>query len=64
LKAFNIERSLSAKGSPYDNAVAEAAFKSSRLNLPLITSLIQLKNLKGKYLIMSIGTLPLESMAA
>lgn len=27
LKAFNIERSLSAKGSPYDNAVAEAAFK-------------------------------------
>ena len=27
LKTFNIERSLSAKGSPYDNAVAEAAFK-------------------------------------
>ena len=27
LDTFNIERSLSAKGSPYDNAVAEATFK-------------------------------------
>lgn len=27
LKTFNIERSLSNKGSPYDNAVAEAGFK-------------------------------------
>ena len=27
LKAFNIKRSLSAKGAPYDNAVAEATFK-------------------------------------
>ncbi|NLW15580.1 MAG: IS3 family transposase, partial [Erysipelothrix sp.] len=27
LKAFNIERSLSNKGTPYDNAVAEAGFK-------------------------------------
>ncbi|MGM0879270.1 MAG: IS3 family transposase [Bacillota bacterium] len=27
LKAFNIERSLSMKGCPYDNAVAEATFK-------------------------------------
>lgn len=27
LKAFNINRSLSKKGCPYDNAVAEAAFK-------------------------------------
>jgi len=28
LEAFGIERSLSEKGSPYDNAVAEATFKS------------------------------------
>ncbi|MBS6685243.1 MAG: IS3 family transposase [[Clostridium] spiroforme] len=27
LKTFNINRSLSAKGSPYDNAVAEAIYK-------------------------------------
>lgn len=27
LKVFDIKRSLSAKGSPYDNAVAEATFK-------------------------------------
>ncbi len=27
LKAFDIERSLSTKGTPYDNAVAEATFK-------------------------------------
>lgn len=27
LDTFNIERSLSAKRSPYDNAVAEATFK-------------------------------------
>ena len=27
LEAFNIERSLSMKGCPYDNAVAEATFK-------------------------------------
>ncbi|MDQ0253161.1 transposase InsO family protein [Evansella vedderi] len=27
LKTFDIERSLSAKGTPYDNAVAEATFK-------------------------------------
>ncbi len=28
LEAFDIERSLSAKGTPYDNAVAEAMFKT------------------------------------
>ena len=28
LDTFGIERSLSAKGTPYDNAVAEAAFKT------------------------------------
>src|SRR5699024_11830457 len=28
LETFGIERSLSNKGSPYDNAVAEATFKS------------------------------------
>ncbi|MCQ6277556.1 IS3 family transposase, partial [Bacillus sp. V3B] len=27
LKAFHIQRSLSMKGCPYDNAVAEATFK-------------------------------------
>lgn len=28
LEAFDIERSLSAKGTPYENAVAEAMFKT------------------------------------
>jgi putative transposase len=28
LDTFGIDRSLSAKGIPYDNAVAEAAFKT------------------------------------
>ena len=28
LEAFDIERSLSEKGNPYDNAVAEAMFKT------------------------------------
>ena len=28
LDVFNIERSLSEKGSPYDNAIAEATFKT------------------------------------
>lgn len=27
LEAFGISRSLSAKGTPYDNAIAEATFK-------------------------------------
>lgn len=31
LKAFNIQRSLSHKGCPYDNAVAEATFKSIKV---------------------------------
>ena len=46
LDTFNIERSLSAKGSPYDNAVAEATFKSSKQNLLSIESLDLLKDLK------------------
>ena len=31
LKVFNIERSLSKKGCPYDNAVAEAGFLSGHI---------------------------------
>lgn len=30
MDAFDIERSLSAKGTPYDDAVAEAMFKTSK----------------------------------
>ncbi|WP_422398078.1 IS3 family transposase [Spiroplasma endosymbiont of Colias croceus] len=46
LLAFNINRSLSKKGCPYDNAVAEATFKTFKtefINDKNFTSLIQLK---------------------
>ncbi|WP_400255114.1 IS3 family transposase [Spiroplasma endosymbiont of Cleonymus obscurus] len=43
LLAFNITRSLSKKGCPYDNAVAEATFKTEFINDKNFTSLIQLK---------------------
>ncbi|WP_400254856.1 IS3 family transposase [Spiroplasma endosymbiont of Cleonymus obscurus] len=46
LLAFNITRSLSKKGCPYDNAVAEATFKTFKtefINDKNFTSLIQLK---------------------
>ncbi len=33
LKEFNVQRSLSRKGSPYDNAVAEATFKTIKMEL-------------------------------
>ncbi len=36
LLAFNITRSLSKKGCPYDNAVAEATFKTFKTNLLMI----------------------------
>ncbi|WP_353307184.1 IS3 family transposase [Spiroplasma ixodetis] len=46
LLAFNITRSLSKKGCPYDNAVAEATFKTFKtefINDKNFTSLIPLK---------------------
>ncbi len=46
LLAFNITRSLSKKGCPYDNAVAEATFKTFKtefINEKNFISLIQLK---------------------
>ncbi|BET38104.1 hypothetical protein SAP269_06930 [Spiroplasma ixodetis] len=46
LLAFDITRSLSKKGCPYDNAVAEATFKTFKtefINDKNFTSLIQLK---------------------
>ncbi len=46
LLAFNINHSLSKKGCPYDNAVAEAIFKTFKtefINDKNFTSLIQLK---------------------
>ncbi|WP_286642511.1 IS3 family transposase [Spiroplasma ixodetis] len=46
LLAFNINRSLSKKGCPYDNAIAEATFKTFKtefINDRNFTSLIQLK---------------------
>ncbi|BET38127.1 hypothetical protein SAP269_07160 [Spiroplasma ixodetis] len=43
LLAFNITRSLSKKGCPYDNAVAEATFKTEFINDKNFTSLIKLK---------------------
>ncbi|BDT03801.1 hypothetical protein [Spiroplasma ixodetis] len=36
LLAFNITRSLSKKGCPYDNAVAEATLKLSKQSLLMI----------------------------
>ena len=52
LKAFNINRSLSAKGCPYDNAVAEATYKIIKKSLHLIKDLKVLKNQNLNYLIM------------
>lgn len=33
LNEFNVQRSLSRKGSPYDNAMAEATFKTIKMEL-------------------------------
>lgn len=47
LKAFNIKRSLSKKGCPYDNAIAEASYKIIKTEFALnriFSSLAELKN--------------------
>ncbi|WP_227935216.1 hypothetical protein [Alkalihalobacillus deserti] len=57
LSEYEVERSLSHKGNPYDNAVAEATFKILKTELingahfPPLTSLIL------NFLIMSIDTI-------
>ena len=44
LETFNIKRSLSHKGSPHDNAVAEATYKIVKTEFSLIVDLKILKN--------------------
>jgi putative transposase len=46
LKAFGIKRSLSAKGNPYDNAVAEAIFKIIKTEFIRKSSFRNLSELK------------------
>lgn len=46
LEEFNIQRSLSRKGSPYDNAVAEATFKTIKMELIYQTRFETLNDLK------------------
>ena len=48
LEAFNIERSLSRKGCPYDNAVAEAAFKIIKTEFVWNETFADLNELKLK----------------
>lgn len=52
METFNIERSLSKKGCPYDNAVAESAFKVFKTefaNQHVFTTLNQLKLMLSDY---------------
>ena len=52
LKAFGIKRSLSNPGSPYDNAVAEATYKSMKtefINQRSFATIEQLENQLGSY---------------
>ncbi|NBI91065.1 hypothetical protein D3Z45_10925 [Lachnospiraceae bacterium] len=48
LEAFDIERSLSHKGCPYDNAVAEAALKIIKTEFIWNETFANLKELKLK----------------
>src|SRR5699024_10719578 len=45
LDTFDIERSLSEKGSPYDNAVAEATFKTIKTEFIQVRIFISQKEL-------------------
>ncbi len=45
-EAFGIQRSLSAKGCPYDNAVAEATYKSFKVEFVYQRTFITLEQLE------------------
>lgn len=49
LAAFDIQRSLSNKGCPYDNAVAEATFKSIKTEFIQGEKFSTLKELKNRF---------------
>jgi len=55
LKTFGIDRSLSEKDSPYDNAVAEATFKSIKTEFVYGRVFFANKNLILIFLITLIG---------
>ena len=48
LTTFNIQRSLSKKGSPYDNAVAEAAMKVIKTEFIYQETFLTLNQLRVK----------------
>ncbi|MCI8668501.1 MAG: IS3 family transposase [Lachnospiraceae bacterium] len=48
METFHIERSLSQKGCPYDNAVAEATFKSIKTEFVCYETFADLPELKLK----------------
>lgn len=62
LKAFGITRSLSEKGTPYDNAVAESTYKSFKLSLFIKNHFRLCESLKLKRLISLIGGILSEFM--
>ncbi|GAE94699.1 mobile element protein [Gracilibacillus boraciitolerans JCM 21714] len=62
LETFGIERSLSEKGTPYDNAVAEATFKTIKTEFVKGTFLLTNTNLTLNFLIMFIGSTTYEFM--
>ena len=49
LEAFEIKRSLSKKGTPYDNAVAEATFKSIKTEFVYVNKFETLHELEVKF---------------
>lgn len=49
LETFSIERSLSKKGTPYDNAVAEATFKSIKIEFVYANKFKDLQELETKF---------------
>jgi len=52
LETFGIERSLSEKGTPYDNAVAEATFKTIKQSLLVVRFFLANMNLTLNFSIM------------
>jgi transposase InsO family protein len=55
LEAFKIQRSLSKKGCPYDNAVAEAGYKITKTEFAFNKILKIWKRLKKNYEVMYYG---------
>ena len=62
LETFSIERSFSEKGTPYDDAVAEAHLKRSKQNSFMVGFSLANRNLILNFSIMRIGSTIFEYM--